>query len=112
MYNYVSVMGRLTHDPKLSKTTEGDSVITCRLAVDRNYSKKSEERKTDFFNIVAWHGNAESIANHLIKNSLVLVEGELRNKEYTDKNDKERTVSEINVRKVHFVGGSRRKGGK
>jgi len=109
MYNYVAIMGRLTHNPQLSKTGEGVPVVSCRIAVDRNHSKKGEKRKTDFVNIVAWNLNAESIANHLTKNSMILVEGRLRNKEYTDKNDKDRTISEVVVEKVHFMGDSNRK---
>ncbi|MDR2558128.1 MAG: single-stranded DNA-binding protein [Oscillospiraceae bacterium] len=73
MYNYVALMGRLTHNPQLSKTTEGIPVVSCRIAIDRNQSKKGGNRKTDFVNIVAWNLNAESIAKHLTKNRLITV---------------------------------------
>lgn len=52
--NKVILMGRLTRDPELKTTPNGVNVCSFGIAVDRRYQTKGEEKKTDFFNIVAW----------------------------------------------------------
>lgn len=54
MLNVVVLMGRLVADPELKTTQSGNSVCTFRIAVDRGYTAKDEERKADFFTITAW----------------------------------------------------------
>ena len=59
--NKVIMMGRIVTDLELKSTPQGVNVCTFRIAVDRNFQKKGEERKSDFFNVVAWRSNAEFI---------------------------------------------------
>ena len=49
MYNKAVLMGRICNDLELKTTQEGISVLSFRLAVDRSYQAKGEERKADFF---------------------------------------------------------------
>ena len=46
MLNSVIIMGRLTADPELRTTTNGLSVTSFTVAVDRNY-KSGDERQTE-----------------------------------------------------------------
>ena len=57
MYNKVIMMGRIANDLELKTTPQGVSVCTFRIAVDRRYQAKGEEKKSDFFNVVAWRGH-------------------------------------------------------
>lgn len=54
MYNKVIMMGRICSDPELKTTPSSVNVCSFRIAVDRRFQQKGEERKTDFFNVVAW----------------------------------------------------------
>ena len=102
--NKVIMMGRIANDLELKTTTTGTDVCSFRLAVDRNYQKKGDEKVTDFFNIVAWRATAEFVVRYFGKGKMILVEGELNTRQYTDKNGNPATWYEIVADKVHFTG--------
>jgi single-strand DNA-binding protein len=104
MLNKVNLMGRLTADPELRSTPNNVLVTTFRIAVDRNYCPKGSDRKTDFFDIVAWNKNAEFVTKHFSCGRLILVNGEMRNKEITDKHGIKKTITEVIANEVHFTG--------
>lgn len=102
--NKVIFMGRVCNDLELKTTPNGVSVCQFRIAVDRNYQKKGEEKVTDFFNVSAWRNNAEFISKYFSKGRMILIEGELQTRQYTDKNGNPATWYEIVADKVHFTG--------
>lgn len=102
--NKVIMMGRIVTDLELKTTPQGVSVCTFRIAVDRNFQKKGEERKSDFFNVVAWRQNGEFISRYFSKGKPILIEGELNTRQYTDKNGNPATWYEIVVDRQYFVG--------
>ena len=106
MYNKITLMGRITHDLELKSTPSGNSVLSFAVAVERAYQTKGEERKTDFFNCVAWRANADFISRFFSKGRMILIYGELQNRKYTDKNGVERHVTEIIVERAYFTGES------
>ena len=110
MFNKTILMGRLTRDPELKTTPSGVSVCTFSIAVDRRYQAKGEEKKTDFFNIVAWRTTGEFVVKYFRKGSLILVEGELQTRQYTNKDGVNVTVTEINTEQVSFTGEKARDG--
>ena len=86
MYNKVILMGRITHDLELKTTPSGANVCSFSIAVDRRFQQKGEEKKSDFFNIVAWRQQADFVTRYFGKGRMILVEGELQTRSYTDKN--------------------------
>lgn len=104
MYNKVIMMGRLTRDPELKTTPNGVSVCTFSIAVDRRFQVKGEERKADFFNVVAWRQSGEFVSRYFKKGSLILVEGELQTRSYTNKDGQNVNVVEIIAERVSFTG--------
>lgn len=102
--NKVIMMGRIASDLELKTTPNGVTVCTFRLAVDRNYQKKGEEKVTDFFNVAAWRGTAEFIVKWFSKGKMLLIEGEMQTRPYTDKNGNPATWYEIVVDQAHFTG--------
>ena len=104
MYNKVIMMGRLTRDPELKTTPSGVSVCTFSIAVDRRFQNKGEEKKADFFNIVAWRQQGEFVSRYFKKGSLILVEGEMTTRPYTDKNGNQATWYEVVAERVSFTG--------
>lgn len=104
MFNKVIMMGRITHDLELKTTTNGTNVCKFCIAVDRRFQTKGEEKKTDFFNVVAWRQAAEFVTRYFGKGSMIMVEGELQTTPYTDKNGNKSTWYEINAERLSFTG--------
>lgn len=104
MFNKAILMGRIAHNLELKTTPGGLSVLSFRIAVDRAYQAQGEERKTDFFNIVAWRSTAEFISKYFSKGRMIMVEGELQTRQYVDKNGSTQNVVELVVSSAHFTG--------
>lgn len=107
MYNKVILLGRITQDIELKTTPQGVSVCSFSIAVDRRFQQKGEEKKSDFFNCVAWRNEAEFISRYWSKGRAILVEGELQNRSYVDKNGVTRYATEIIVDRASFTGESK-----
>ena len=103
MFNLVILQGRITHTPELKKTTNGISVMSFSIAHD--YYNANKEKETYFFNCVAWRATAEFIERYFRKGQGIGIQGELKPRTYTDRNGNKKTVYEIYVEKVHFIGG-------
>lgn len=111
MYNKVILLGRITKDLELQTTPSGVSVLTFSIAVDRRFQEKGAEKKSDFFNCVAWRNEAEFISRFWSKGKAILIEGELQNRKYTNKNGDERWATEIIVDRATFTGEKSDKSG-
>lgn len=107
MYNKVIMMGRITHDLELKTTPTGKSVCTFSIAVDRRFKTADGEKQTDFFNVAAWNKTAEMVVKWFSKGRMILVEGEMQTRQYTDKNGNNATWYEINAERVSFTGEKR-----
>ena len=110
MLNHITIMGRLTRDPELRRTGSGVAVASFRVAVDRDYQPKDGgERKTDFIDCVAWRQTGEFISKYFTKGRMIVVDGRLEMRDWTDKEGNKRTSAEINVANAYF-GDSKRDG--
>ena len=104
MYNKIILMGRIVADPEMKTTPNGTNVCTFRIAVDRRYQKQGEDKQTDFFNIAAWRQTGEFVQRYFGKGRMILVEGELTTRPYTDKNGNQATWYEVVAERVSFTG--------
>ena len=103
MLNKIIVQGRLVADPELKNTQSGIAVCSVRIAVDRDFKdKQTGEKKADFFTVTAWRNTAEFLSKYFSKGRLVVVEGQLQNKEWTDKDGNKRVSDEIIASNVYF----------
>ena len=110
MLNHITLMGRLVRDPELRRTGSGVAVASFRIAVDRDYQPKDGgERKADFIDCVAWRQTGEFISKYFAKGRMIVVEGRLEMRDWTDKEGNKRTSAEINVANAYF-GDSKRDG--
>ena len=98
------IMGRIANELELKTTPQGAVVCSFRVAVERRFQTKGEERKTDFFNVVAWRQTAEFVNRYFGKGRMILVEGEMLTRPYTDKNGNQATWYELNAEHVSFAG--------
>lgn len=104
MYNKTILMGRITHDLELKTTPSGANVCSFQIAVDRRYQQKGEERKADFFTVVTWRQQAEFVHRYFAKGRMIMVEGELQNRTYTNKDGVEIRITELNADRICFTG--------
>lgn len=104
MLNVVAIMGRLVADPELRTTKQGTNVCTFRIACERSYTPKGQQRQADFVDIVAWGKTAEFICKFFQKGSMIVVEGSLQTRNYQDKQGNKRTAVEVVANNISFAG--------
>ena len=109
MLNHITLMGRLVADPELRRTTNGTPVASFRIACDRDFSGKGEEKKCDFFSCVAWRHTGEFISKYFTKGRMIVIDGRLENRDWNDKDGNKRTSTEIIVENAYF-GDSKKDG--
>ena len=109
MLNKVILQGRLGSDPELRTTPAGVEVATVNIAVDRDRKDESGERQTDWVTIVAWRNTAKFLSTYFQKGRMILVEGRLQMRNYTDRDGNKRTAAEVVADNIYF-GDSRRDG--
>ena len=82
--NKVMIIGNLGRDPELRYTANGTPVATFTVAVDRQWTTSSGERReaTEWFNVVAWRELGEICNQMLSKGKLVYVEGSLQTRSW------------------------------
>lgn len=106
MLNIVAIMGRLVHDPELKTTQQGTSVCSFRIACDRSYTQKGQERQVDFIDVVAWRQSAEFVSKYFQKGSMIAIEGSLHTRQYQDKQGSNRTAVEVLANHISFAGSN------
>lgn len=102
MLNCAVMMGRLTAAPELKHTPNNIAVTSFSVAVNRSYAKQGEQREADFIDVVAWRSTAEFICKYFGKGQLIVVQGMLQTRTYTDTKGNKRKVVELVADQVHF----------
>ena len=110
--NKAIIVGRLGGDPELRFIPSGRAVCNFNLATDSVWKDKEGQRQkqTEWHRIVVWGPQAESAAKYLTKGREVYIEGEIKTRKYTDKENVERSITEIVARDVRFLGGGQGQG--
>ena len=96
MVNRVVLIGRLVRDPELRTTTNGKSVVSFSIAVNKRIKPQDpSEPDAHFFRIQAWGQTAEYVSNYLAKGRLVVVDGRLEQRSWTDSQGQKRDSVEV-----------------
>ncbi len=84
--NKVMIIGNLGRDPELRYTPNGTPVASFSVAVDRQWTTSTGERReaTEWFNVVAWRELAKICNQVLSKGKLVYIEGSLQTRSWED----------------------------
>lgn len=95
--NKVMLVGRVTADPQVRTTPGGQSVATIGVATNRVWTDKNNQKQeeTEFHNVVLWGRQAEIAGQYLTKGAMVLIEGRLQTRSWTDKTGGQRKTTEI-----------------
>ena len=103
MINRVVLVGRMTRDPELRRTPQGDAVTSFTLAVNRNYTSRDGQQQADFINCVVWRKPAENVERYCSKGSLVGVEGRIQTRSYDNQQGQKVFVVEVLCDSVQFL---------
>ena len=101
--NRIIMMGRLCNVPEVRYGgANNTAVANFRIAVNRRFPKEGE-MDADFFRVVAFGKLAEFCEKYLRKGIRIVMEGELRNNNYTDKAGKMVYQDQIMATSIEFA---------
>ena len=109
MINNVVLVGRLTKDIELRKTSSNISTCTFTLACNRKFYSGNNGPTADFINCVAWRQSADFLAQYASKGAIVGVEGRITTRNYEGQNGRV-YVTEVTCDSVQLIGGSKNSG--
>jgi single-strand DNA-binding protein len=86
-FNKVILVGNLTRDPELRYTPKGMAIAKVGLAINRNWTSESGEKKEEvtFVDVDIFGRTAENVAQYMKKGRPILIEGRLRLDQWDDK---------------------------
>lgn len=100
----ITLTGNLVDDPELRFTPAGHAVAKFRVAsTPRTFDKQAQEWKdgeTLFLSVAAWRQLGENVAETLKRGMRVIVQGQLKQRTYDDREGVKRTVYEITADEV------------
>lgn len=103
--NHLTVSGNLTRDPELRSVGADKSVTSFTVAHNTKFKTNDGEAKEEvtFIDCEAWGRQGEIAAQFLTKGSMVIVEGRIKQDNWTDKDGQKRSKLKISVEKVHLM---------
>ena len=102
-FNKIMLGGRLTADPENKQTTDGTSVTSFTIAVNRKGTTADGKAVADFFKVTAWRSLADFVAKFFRRGSAIFVVGTIQNRSYIDHEGTKRYVTEIVAEEISFV---------
>lgn len=96
------LIGRLVRDPELRKTTNGTSVCSFTLAVNRRQNQDGTQ-DADFINCVAWNKLADNIQLYQKKGNQLGIEGRINTRSYDNQQGQKVYVTEVVAENVQFL---------
>lgn len=103
----IQITGNVVDDVELRFTPSGKAVANFRVAA--NKSKKDEatgkweNSDSCFLTVNIWEEKAEAVAEHVTRGSKVIVTGQLRQRDYEDREGNKRYVYEVQAYEVALV---------
>lgn len=98
MTNLTILTGRITKDLELKQAGQ-TQVTNFSLAVDNPFKKDD----TSFFDIVAFGKTAQLLNNYCGKGSKILIEGNLKQDRFQDKEGHNRSVVRVTANRIEFL---------
>ncbi len=103
MMNRVVLVGRLTRDPELRRTSNETPVASFTLAVDDRLKDANGQKTTTFINVTVWNQAADNVSKYCRKGSLVGVDGRLHQRTYEKRDGSKASVIEVIADSVQFL---------
>ena len=99
--NHVDLIGRLTADPELKRTANGNSACNFTLAVNR-YKKTEGQPDADFIRCRAFGKTADNLCHYMHKGGRIAVTGSIQTGSY-EKDGQKHYTTDILVGSVEFL---------
>ena len=106
--NKVILIGHLGRDPETRYMANGEAVSNVSLATSETWKDKATGEKkenTEWHRLVFYRKLAEIADQYLKKGALIYVEGRIRTRKWTDKENIERYSTDIEVSEMKMRGG-------
>lgn len=103
MINNIVLVGRTTKMIELKQNKNGTNYVQFTLAVNRPYKEEQGGQQADFITCVAWNKTAETIANYVLKGTMIGVEGRLQVRNYENEAGVRQYISEVLVNRFTFL---------
>ena len=106
--NKVMLIGNLTRDPEIKYTPKGTAIAAFGLAVNRNYSTETGEKREEvtFVDLEAYGRVAEIIGEYCKTGRPLFVEGRLKLDTWDDKQSgQKRSKMKVVVENMQLLGG-------
>ena len=100
--NKLTIIGNLTRDPELRVTSQGISVCSFTVAVNRRNAKEGQP-EADFFRVTAWRQLGENCGKFLAKGRKVAVVGAVSVSTYQANDGSTRAQMEVTADDVEFL---------
>lgn len=107
--NQIFLIGRLVKNNELRYTTSQIAILNNTIAVDRAFSK-SEEKTTDFINLVFFKKTAELVSKYTSKGSQIAVIGSLHQDTYVSEDGSKKITYKVIVSEVKFLDTKKQEG--
>ena len=107
MINKVILVGNVGLDPEVRALESGVKVARIRLATSERYTdRQTNETKelTEWHTVTLWRNLADIVDKYVHKGSQLYVEGSLRTREWTDKDNQKRYTTEIVATDLKLLG--------
>lgn len=100
--NVCIMMGRLTADPEIRYSQNGTGIAKFTIAVDRRF-KKEGQPEADFHNCTCFGKLAEFTEKYLHKGIKIVVNGELQDNNYTNRNGEKVYSKQLILNSIEFA---------
>ncbi len=107
MINKVILVGNVGMDPEVRALDSGVKVARLRLATTERYTdRQTNETKeqTEWHTVTLWRNLADIADKYVHKGSQLYIEGSLRTREWTDKDNQKRYSTEIVATDMKLLG--------
>lgn len=107
MINKVILVGNVGLDPEVRSMESGVKVARVRLATtERMFNRQTNEttEHTEWHTVTLWRGLAETVDRYVRKGSQIYIEGRLRTREWTDRDNNKRYSTEIIADEMKLLG--------
>ncbi|WP_371246811.1 single-stranded DNA-binding protein [Mycoplasmopsis agassizii] len=106
--NHVSIVGRLTADPVLSKGASGIEYLRATVAVNRPFKSRTGETIADFIGFSAWNQTAVYLSKYAKKGDIISILGSIETSTYTNPNDNKLVYNQtVRVNNASIISSNR-----
>lgn len=101
--NQLTIIGNLTRDPELRVTSDGTSVCSFTVAVNRKKASREGQPEADYFSVSAWRQLGENCSRYLAKGKKVCVVGPVSLRTFRGRDGTEKSILEVTANDVEFL---------